>query len=127
MRLLIIMVLLAVVVAVGGFLIWVGGIENRLSNFDRQGCRRGNVVRADRLIDTRDPDDTPAERVRVKAIFPLLDCPATAASQDGLPVLLAPEEADRYIDLVEQARLPIVESGRVVGSQPFQVARGRER
>lgn len=77
------------------------------------GCDRGNVIRADRIIDSRDPDDTPTERRRVNAIFPLLDCPA---SRHGHQVKLAPVQRDAFIAIVERARIPVVRDGRVVGS-----------
>lgn len=81
-----------------------------------QICSRGGVTRADRIIDTRDPDDTPAERVRVRKMFPVLWCARTIDTDTAVP--LEPVERKKFVDLVEQSRIPIVDqaTGRVTGS-----------
>lgn len=80
-------------------------------------CTRGNIVKADRIIDAQDEGHY-AEIYRVRRIFPLLDCELTA-NHPGTAHLLAGNQTWRFIDYVRQLRMPIVRHGVVVGSRKF--------
>lgn len=78
-------------------------------------CERGNVNRANDILDTRQAEDSLAEAQRINATQPILDCVAT--QERNFPVLLS--QPEKYIQYVETLRRPIIEDGRIVGSTPF--------
>lgn len=87
-----------------------------------QSCVRNNVLSARVKTTARIPltQATPkqnAARLKVAArLFPILDCKQSQVTR--MSVLLSPRETARYIQVVDHARAPIVNRGRVVGSRP---------
>jgi hypothetical protein len=92
-------------------------------------CRTDQAANAYRLLIGRD-------QKLARRLFPLLNCEATVAAcgREARPaevqcrVPLSRGEARRYMAIVKRGRLPIVRSGKIVGSQapphpPQQVAR----
>lgn len=95
-----------------GLVLFVVSVRGGIQESQIGACDRGNVVRADRIIDSRDPDDSEAERKRVNSIFPILDCPTTVKSQEAVVV---PEPArSEFIDAVEDLKTPIIRDQVVV-------------
>jgi hypothetical protein len=72
------------------------------------------IVLGDRAPKIPGAEDLPAPG----KVLPILDC---QASRPGHRVRLSRDQEDRYLDVFRRGRLPIVDGGRVVGSQPFPV------
>lgn len=81
-------------------------------------CQRGNVSRSNKINDSSDPDDQPDELAHQYTTEPILNCQATANNK-GLEIPLSTVEAKKYITLIDQERMPLIQNGRVVDSKPF--------
>ena len=86
---------------------------------DVEQCRKENVLggylilRAESLAGGKDPNGQLAP-----AFFALRNCDATIDAE-GRDVLLAPEEQEKYLQLLRECRFPMVRGGRVVDSAAF--------
>ena len=69
-------------------------------------CERLRVVRANERVEA-----PPADRARVDALMPLVDC--EQAFDDGNGALLSPAATDEFLRLVERGVRPVVRDGRV--------------
>lgn len=84
-----------------------------------RNCRRVNVTNAFARSVT---DKNSKAGVIASTLFPILDCDVAARDQKGEGIPLPLPEQDKYVDIIGRERLPIVEGGHIVGSQPFPPA-----
>lgn len=87
-------------------------------------CRESNVPNAYiRLVLQRSPGFQ-ARKLGLpepSAVLPILSCQQSVEA--GKNVRLAPAEEVRYLRIFASGRLPLVHEGRIVGTEPFPVAR----
>ena len=110
-----------VVAAVLAAAVWITHIVNTSKDRDYEACRRGNVQRA-YLINRSTELQQTATGASAKVLFPLVDCRATAEN-GGKTVTMRDRTALEFRRLVKAGRLPILEDGEVVDSEPIPTPR----
>jgi hypothetical protein len=86
-------------------------------NTDTLQCERGNLVRG--YLRARSAElPLTTTGARATTLFPILDCEATITMNDPVGIPLSHREAIRYEQVLSTGRLPVVEDGKVVGSEP---------
>lgn len=79
------------------------------------GCRFDNTGRA--YLQLRSAEVQSNTAGYATRIFPILNCRALA--EGGVVKRLTPPEEAKYLDIISQGRLPVVENGKVISSEEF--------
>jgi hypothetical protein len=116
-----------VVIALGIFAAaWIVVLDSqsKRNRLEVEVCREGNIPNAYiRLVLDRSPGfkATKLGLPAPSAVLPILSCQQSVDA--GRNIRLAPNQEARYLHTFATGRLPFVDHGRVVGSEPFPIAK----